>query len=169
MAVSLSFPHALYVDLVNHLRAAREEQVTFGFATSFGKDTLQVTELFHVPASRFEVQSEYHVLLADDVRADVIHRASELESSLIEAHSHSSRYPASFSPTDLIGLEEWVPHVRWRLRGKPYVALVFGGTTFDALVWEDKGEVSPLKELATDGTSALRPTGLTYRSLSEAV
>jgi hypothetical protein len=37
--------------------------------------------------------------------------------------------------SDLLGFEEWVPHVRWRLQGRPYAALVCAGETWDALAW----------------------------------
>jgi hypothetical protein len=57
--------------------------------------------------------------------------------SLVEAHSHGDTVPACFSPSDLLGLDVWVPHLRWRLRGRPYAAIVTAGDTFDAIAWID--------------------------------
>ena len=45
-----------------------------------------------------------------------------------------------FSPSDLWGFQAWVPHLFWRLRGRPYAALVTAGDTFDALAWVDSAE-----------------------------
>ena len=81
------------------------------------------------------VGREMHVSLSDETRASVIRWASAEEGCLIEAHSHGRGSPAAFSPFDLRGLAEWVPHLWWRLRGRPYAALVTSTADFDALAW----------------------------------
>jgi hypothetical protein len=64
-------------------------------------------------------------------------------------------------PTDWMGLDQFVPHVWWRLGHRPYVALVFGETTFDAVVWRAGPEApEPLEGLRVDDQETRRPTGL---------
>jgi hypothetical protein len=82
-------------------------------------------------------EAGFHVTLGGEVQTEVIQWAFSTGRCLIEAHSHGPRWPAEFSRTDVLGLDEWVPHVRWRLRGRPYGALVVGGTDFDGLAWVD--------------------------------
>jgi len=170
MSVSLSFPTELHSQLLSHLRETQVEQVAFLFTTMpIPNKPLRVAELFRVPPKSFDVQSGYHVALADEVRGHVIGRAWQLGGCLIEAHSHGGGHPASFSSTDIFGLVEWVPHVRWRLRGRTYVALVFGDDSFDGLVWSEAREgPGPLAGVEVDGGGILRPTGITYSRLSEA-
>jgi hypothetical protein len=164
--VRLGLSRTHYTELLAHLAASRDEQVAFLFTAPPSSDEpLQAVEFFAVPASGFADQSPFYLALTDEIRARVLGRASELGGCLAEVHSHALG-PAGFSPTDLSGFEEWVPHVRWRLSGRPYVALVFAGESFDALAWEGEGEEpSPLAEL-TVGSESLSPTGLTHARLS---
>lgn len=169
MRVALSFPTELFREMVAHLRATETEQVAFLFTeASVPGEPLRVSELYKVPPEQFDFQSEYHVTLADDVRGQVIRRAWELGGSLVEVHSHGGGDAAAFSRSDLWGFEEWVPHVRWRLQGRTYVALVFAEDSFDALVWETgRDGPGPLAELLIDGAATLVPTGRSYRRLTE--
>lgn len=170
MSRSLSFPADLHAELLAHLRATEAEQVAFLFTDRpVPNEPLRVAELYRVPPEGFDLQSAYHVTLADDVRGHVIGRAWELGGCLVEGHSHGGGDPASFSWSDMAGLDEWVPHVRWRLRGRTYVALVFADDSFDALVWEeDRDGPGPLAGVHVDGSEILPPTGITYGRLSEA-
>lgn len=169
MSVSLSFPADLFRTLLAHLSATETEQVAFLFTeASVQGEPLRVSELYSVPPEQFDFQSAYHVTLADEVRGYVIGRAWELGGCLVEVHSHGNGDPASFSRSDLWGFEEWVPHVRWRLQGRTYVALVFAKDSFDALVWEEGGDKSgPLAGLLIDDGATLVPTGRTHRRLAE--
>lgn len=170
MSSSLWFPADLFRELREHLRATETEQVAFLFTeASVLGEPLRVSELYAVPPEEFDFQSAYHVTLADEVRGHVIARAWQIGGSLVEVHSHGGGAPASFSRSDLWGFEEWVPHVRWRLQGRTYVALVFAENSFDALVWEEgRDGPSPLAELTVDGGATLVPTGRTYRRLAQA-
>ena len=169
MSVSLSFPADLFRKLLAHLRATETEQVAFLFTdASVLGEPLRVSELYQVPPESFELQSAYHVTLADDVRGYVIGRAWQLGGCLVEVHSHVGGDPVSFSHSDMWGFKEWVPHVRWRLRGRPYVALVFAEDSFDALVWEQGREgPGPLAGVLVDGNESRAPTGITYGRLAE--
>jgi len=163
----LHVPLAQHHELLEHLRPRDAEQVAFLFSEpQVDREALRIVELYPVPPEGFVWQSAYHVTLTDDVRAYVIQRATQLGGSLVEAHSHVGGDPVAFSKSDLEGFEEWVPHVRWRLRGRPYVALVFGDTTFDALVWQSDGPlVSALRGIDCDGDQR-SPTDRTFRQLA---
>lgn len=170
MSVSLSFPTALYDDLLSHMRTGDTEQVSFLFTNPPEPNKpLRIIELSHIPPDQFDLQSAYHVTLADDVRAGVIGRAWQLGGCLVEAHSHGGSALASFSYSDVSGLSEWVPHVRWRLRGRTYVALVFAEASYDALAWEEGQDgPAPIAGVHVDGKGTVSPTGLSYRYIDEA-
>jgi hypothetical protein len=101
--------------------------------------------------------------LTDEARAGLIQRAHRHGASLVEIHSHLGPYPAAFSTSDRIGLRETVPHMRWRLKNRPYLALVFAESSFDALVWTDDPEQPVLLTALLVGEGMLTPTQLTYR------
>jgi proteasome lid subunit RPN8/RPN11 len=166
MRAALVISAAHYEQLLAHLAASEDEQVAFFFTDPLRDgEPLRVVESYTVPASGFADQSPYYLALSDDVRAQVIGRATALGGCLVEVHSHVHG-PAGFSPTDLAGFEEWVPHVRWRLGGRPYIALVFAGESFDALVWTNGiGRPGPLAELTIEGRGSRRPTDLTHRRI----
>jgi proteasome lid subunit RPN8/RPN11 len=150
--------------LMRHLSRPHVEHVAFLFtAPPQRSQVLRVCEIYPVPSDGFDYQSHMHVELTDEVRARVIKHAHDLGGSLIEVHSHLGG-PARFSASDLAGFEDWVPHVRWRLDARPYVAIVFSGEAFDALVWEgDTQTPAPLERLEVDGYRARVPSRLTYR------
>jgi len=107
-------------------------------------------------------ESDY-LELTDEARASLIQRAHRYGASLVEIHSHLGPYAAAFSPSDRMGLCETVPHICWRLKNRPYIALVFAESSFDALVWTvDPGRPMPLSALLV-GDRMLTPTLLTYR------
>ena len=164
---SLSMPATTYEALIAHLSYSEVEQVAFLFTGPPAPgEPLRVAELYAVPRRQFEIQSAYHISLSDVVRGEVIRRTHRLGGCLVEAHSHGGGPPVSFSVSDLLGFDEWVPHVRWRLRQRAYVALVFAGNAFDALVWDgDRDPPTALSELQVDGREAQAPSGLTYARL----
>ena len=113
---------------------AQPEEVVFSFST-FEDGVFEVVRLEVMTGVDVESQSSVHVTLADEVRPRLIKTAWDSGHCLIEAHSHGPRGPAEFSRSDLLGFDDWVPHVRWRLRGRPYAALVVAGRSWDALAW----------------------------------
>jgi hypothetical protein len=164
---SLSMPAPTYAELVAHLSSSEMEQVAFLFTEppALGQ-TIRVSEIHRVPPDGFDYQSDYHVALTDEMRGRMIKRAHDLEGCLVEVHSHGEGPPVWFSASDLRGFAEWVPHVRWRLRRRPYVALVFAGEAFDALVWEGEDQApTPLVSLQVDGSPPRAPSGITYDQL----
>jgi hypothetical protein len=113
-----------------------------------------------VPSSGFESRSRYHLVLADDVRAAMIKWAWDSGACLVEAHSHhTDDGPACFSPSDMYGLREWVPHLWWRLRARPYAAIVIDGETFDSLAWIDAADrPEQVTSLEVEGLESIRAT-----------
>lgn len=135
MSTAIAASGELYRSLRTHL-TGRIEQV--GFFLADYDDALRAFNLREwrpMPPEAFEIQSAYNVTLRDEVRPEIIKWAWDADACLVEAHSHGDKGLARFSPSDLWGFDEWVPHVRWRLRGRPYAAIVTAGHTFDALAW----------------------------------
>jgi hypothetical protein len=162
MPITVTIPEHLHGDLVHHLGHDGAEEVAF-LAARFvhGEAVLEVFDLYRVPAEGFAFQSDFHVRLTDATRGTVIRWAHERDAALIEAHAHRGPWAASFSPTDLSGLDEWVPHVRWRLAGRPYVALVVADSSFDALAWTGTSRSPEPVAAVSVGSVLLEPTGLT--------
>jgi hypothetical protein len=158
----------LYDEARGHLRG-RIEQVGF-FLADFdaARRTLVLREWCAIPPEGFEYQSEYHVTLTDEMKIDVIRWAWNAGACLVEAHSHGDFGRAKFSPSDLWGFRDWVPHLFWRLRARPYAALVTTGATFDALAWVEAADHPEQVELVEldDGT-VLVATGRTLTELGE--
>jgi hypothetical protein len=105
--------------------------------------------------------------MRDDVRAGLIKRAHDAAAALVEVHSHPWPKPAFFSEADLAGFAQFVPHVRWRLKRRPYGALVFGTNSFDGIAWQgDDPSAIPLHAIETPTTSQ-HATGLTHKFYGE--
>lgn len=119
---------------------------------------------YFVRPVEYVIQSSAHVELSDEMRPKIIKKAFDLDTSIIEMHSHVVG-PAKFSGSDLSGFHEFVPHVWWRLKGKPYGAIVFSKGDFDALVWiNNPNEPEPLSKLVIKGIFQKKtyyPNGLT--------
>ncbi|MBI4095181.1 MAG: hypothetical protein HY435_03245 [Candidatus Liptonbacteria bacterium] len=136
----LEIPGNAYIAIRHHLFPVRshKEQVAFIYANAelVRKDTVfRFLEWQHVTEEGFEFHSRYHLELTDEMRAAVIKRAHDLQASLVEFHTHDGSWEAEFSKSDMAGFAEFVPHVVWRLRGRPYGAIVMTDTGFDGLAW----------------------------------
>ena len=113
------------------------EHGAFLFAKPQSEQLVEVIDFELLQAVHFESQGFGYLELRDGALQEMILRAHQCETALIEAHSHpfSIGPSVSFSPFDEEGLSEVAPHVVWRLPGRPYVALVFGQQAFDGLFW----------------------------------
>jgi len=152
--------------LWRHLLRGKDEQVAFVFAeaVSDGGLTLRADDLYLVPPEELLVQQSFHVSLTDDALAKIIKLAWDKRLALVELHCHTHpTWPAQFSPSDLRGFTDFVPHVRWRLQGQPYLAIVVAPSNFDALLWLAKSPQA-LDQLLVGG-QLLQPTGLTLAAL----
>lgn len=150
--VLLAMPADVHRAIWGHLFSDRRgrEEAAFLFArqeTSNGEAVFRHVEWVAVPTEGFEFRSSAHFELTDAMRATVIKRAHDLGLSLVELHSHIGHWPAAFSLSDTEGFREFVPHVWWRLKSRPYLAVVVAPTGFDGFAWI----TGPGKPQALDG------------------
>jgi proteasome lid subunit RPN8/RPN11 len=163
--IVIALPEAVRRDLWAHLLPTRAgpEEAAFVYANAEETDGSRVFRLVDweaVPEDGFASRSSIHFELTDEMRARVIKRAHDLRTSLIEFHSHTGPWPATFSPSDLEGFREFVPHVWWRLKGRPYAAVVLARSGFDGFAWiADPQTPARLDGITTD-TEFLKSTGL---------
>lgn len=162
---AISAPRDLYEEAVAHL-ACRAEQVGFFLADfEVATKTFQLTAWRPIPADGYEYQGDYHVRLSDDTQTEVIQWATRESGCLVEAHSHGDLVPAGFSPSDLAGFAEWVPHCSWRLRRRPYAAVVTAADGFDALAWiQGPRQVEQIHHVELDDGTTLPATRWTLRT-----
>lgn len=134
MATVSSTPE-MYEAALAHL-GKRPEQVGF-FLARYAPDhrDFELVEWRPQETSTLAHQSDFHLEVGDQALASAIKWAWDSGFSLVEVHSHGSKGPAGFSGSDICGFLEWVPHVWWRLGGRPYAALVVAGDTFDGIAW----------------------------------
>ena len=163
----LTVPSAFHFRLTKHLVRRRpvSEEAAFIFSSTLknGICKFDFIDMYIVPESEFSYRSLYGIELTSDCRAKVIKRAHDLNASLIELHSHPHARTSEFSPSDRSGFAEFVPHVWWRLKGRPYAAMVFGANDFDSLYWESNSHKPDgvLKLQLED--KELTPTELSFR------
>ena len=162
--ILLDVPSDMYAAISAHLLppGGDSEEVAFAFVHHRdGTDHIfGAIDWYPVPPEGFVSRSAYYVELTDATRAHVIKWAHELGASLVELHSHLGPYPARFSPSDRAGFEEFVPHVFWRLKRRPYLAIVVADTGFDGFAWlDDPQEPARLDGIVTGG-ALLEPTRL---------
>jgi hypothetical protein len=138
------------------------ERAAFLFAKTVSDGrTVQFDAVEHllVDESGVRYSSLGYLELTDETRGRVIKRAHDLETSLVEIHSHRLPFPAEFSPTDIDGLREFVPHVWWRLRGRPYLAVVAAPESFDGLAWIHDAESAECLDELMIGDRVMQTTG----------
>ena len=156
MYVSISICGKDYKALQKHLFPTGEsrERVCFIFATakkSASSLSFVLKDWYAVKANEYKYQSRGYVELKDSMRGLIIKKAFDLDTSIIEVHSHPYDTAAKFSGSDKEGFKEFVPHVWWRLKGKPYAALVFSQSDFDGLAWTNSPQqYEPVTELLVD-------------------
>jgi proteasome lid subunit RPN8/RPN11 len=123
-----------------------------------GERVFQIRDSLFLGRNDFAKQANDYLELLDAKRVEVIKQAHALNASLVEFHSHPGPWPAAFSLADRRGLQETVPHMWWRLKGRPYLAAVVAPCSFDALIWQDNlHQPEPLTGIAV-GNRLLTPT-----------
>ena len=164
--VLLHLPYSVYEEVWAHLliEGAQPESAGFIFAVPGSRDgDIQVfehVEWYPVPPDGFVERSWYHLELTGEVSGSIIKRAHDLGASIVEFHSHLGTQPAAFSHTDQRGLREFVPHVWWRLRKKPYFAVVVTHNDFDGLAWISDPKKPQRLDGIIVGDKLLEPTRL---------
>lgn len=169
MSTVLSLPNGVYQELCTHLlpRSSKNEQAAFVYARAHideqGDTVFQYVDWQKLTEDDFVVQRSDHLELRDETRARVIKQSHDINASLVEFHSHPSNFPAEFSYSDMAGFGDFVPHVWWRLKGKPYAAVVVAPSGFDALAWlTSPREPTSLHAIQLESRD-LRATGLTLK------
>lgn len=155
-------PHKIYAKLRECLFSRDSEQVAFIYMYATA-DSLVVDDYFCIPSSELIYESEYHAEISATVQAKVIKDAWDKKRHLGEMHTHPfSTKGTTFSYSDVSGFREFVPHVWWRLKGGPYVAIVFGQNDFDVLVWkQDPKNPEEIGSIQVDD-EVLRPNNLFF-------
>lgn len=159
----LELPKEIYAGIHEHLLRPNPKSEEAGFCFIAQTDTTRFRFLEWSPVrlDEFAYRSLFHIELTDECRARVIKRAHDLRACLVEFHSHPLSQTASFSGSDQSGFSEFVPHVWWRLKGRPYGAIVVAKSNFDSLVWMD-GPTDPSGVLLLACDADVRePTGRT--------
>ena len=162
--VLLQLPADVHAAIQRHLLRGlgSNEEAAFVFVRpdTVAPNVLAYADWTAVPTDGFCVQLPYHFELTDEARASMIKRAHDLRASVVELHSHTNKWPAAFSSSDWAGFEELVPHMWWRLKGRPYAAVVFSQNSFDGLVWRtDPHTPERLAGILVDG-QLLQPSRL---------
>jgi len=121
---------------------------------------------FLTSESDYQSVSGEHLALADHIPGEAIKRAHDSETALLEIHGHyGPGQHTRFSAYDIEGLSALVPHVLWRLPGRPYFALVVGRDSVDGLVWLHPRDVSTIGQLHI-GHLSISMTGQSERLYS---
>lgn len=168
MQLFIDLTEQQYKDIWQHLlpEGANCESAAFIFAAFHEANhtlVLKTQDYFLVGRDGFKAQYDNFIELSDESRIDIIKKAHLTNTALIELHSHPFNNPwaAAFSLADMNGFEETVPHMWWRLPGRPYAAIVVSPCGFDSLVWlKDPHTPKCLTALRVDG-ELRNPTGIT--------
>jgi hypothetical protein len=163
---SMSIPPELAGQAVADLSVAEEVGFFLGeYDTVSGNFDLRQWRF--VEEHEVESRSGQHVVLTDDMRGELIRWAWNSGGVLVEAHSHGPDGVARFSGSDLVGFQEWVPHLSWRLQRRPYAAVVVAGDQVDAIAWvDDPKSPVPIEHIDVIGEREIVPTGLTMTWLT---
>jgi hypothetical protein len=146
MLVSLSFTEEQHRLVRQHLFKGRKEQGCFLFISSNIKGSaieLRVKDIHIIEAAGWSYQSGYHLELDEREKVNVMLKARESDCDLMECHSHRFNSVATFSPSDVHGLDEFVQYIWWKLPGKIYGAVVFTKTDTRGQIWLPR-QVSPV-------------------------
>jgi hypothetical protein len=171
VSVFLDLYAGLKEKLWAHLLQNDTEQLAIVFAAVEAIDNTTVftaKDAYLATAGDFEIHSDVHIELTDEARARIIKAAWDTGTSPVEFHSHPGDYwGAMFSPSDMYGFSDYVPHCRWRLRGRPYLAVVVSPAGMDALAWTGtEGNPVRLESIRPEGGPPVVPTSQTIRNLN---
>ncbi len=154
----------IFKEIKNFLLLDSEERVVFlliNKTNAITKIIFEVKNFYLVPQNEID-QSSYSVRLEQVSQAKIIKWAWDSGFSLAEIHSHPfSNKNTTFSYSDITGLKEFVPHVWWRLKNRPYVAMVFGKRDYDAFVWIDSPDSPKQLEGILVSDKLFKPTNRT--------
>ena len=134
-------PAATHAEILQHLfpKGDRREQGGFLFCSYDNKtQVFNVREWLPLTASDYASQERDYLELSDATRASLIKKGHDMGAALVEIHCHPGQQKVAFSLADWMGFKDFVPHIRWRLKGRPYAALVYGYQCIDGFAWIDE-------------------------------
>ena len=128
-----------------------------------------VNDYYLVQKPELVGDNAYHIELAEETFSRMIVKAAKEQAVLCEVHSHPlSDKGVKFSGSDFYGFKECVPHIWWRLGKRPYLAIVFGQSDIDALVWCQSPEhPSKVDRIVLDNNHFIKPTQRSIKLLKE--
>lgn len=165
MKVSLDMPLKMRNEIWTHLlpEPASTEEAGFGFAkfSTQGKSCqFKLHDWLAFDDSDFVYKEGDYLHLNDEARIRVIKHAHNTDTCLVEFHSHPFPYPAKFSYADKNGLDQLVPHLWWRLKHRPFLAVVVAPENFDGIAWVESPDCPiPLNSI-NDSQRVTQTTGL---------
>lgn len=170
--VLLDLPADVHQHLLAHLLPAEPESEQAAFVLARAEQegeylVLRYADWIPIGPDGVIHASGYYLELTDEMRGTIIKRGHDLGASLVEFHSHLGPWPAAFSPSDRAGFLEFVPHVWWRLKGRPYAAVVVADSGFDGLAWLTGPRTPQALSGIRAGGRLLLPSGLTLQHWSE--
>jgi hypothetical protein len=135
MNLDLNIPDRIFERMTKHLFQGRLEQGAFLFAKP-EEDHLLVENAYLIPADAWAVQLDVYLEMKDSARARVMNEARRGGWAVVDCHSHpGAGDDVWFSPSDIAGIAAFAQYAKWKLDGKPYVAMVWGEQSLDAVVW----------------------------------
>ena len=145
---------------------ASTEEAGFGFAKFSSRgNSCQFTlcDWAAFDAGDFVSKEGDYLHLTDEARIRVIKHAHETDTCLVEFHSHPFPFPAMFSYADKHGLDQLVPHLWWRLKNRPFLAVVVAPEDFDGIAWIESPESPIPLNYINDGQSINESSGLSIK------
>ncbi len=171
--MNLKFSKPQWLSVTQHLlpRPMFAEEAAFAYMRAdrdeLGHLVLECIDFQLMSESDLSFQSAYHIEVSEEAQARVIKGAHDLDACLVELHSHVSDPGPQFSASDWHGFDEFVPHIWFRLKGKPYAAIVLSTKGLDAIAWIDDAVTPVAVEVVQVGQDLIRPSGLSYGSLKQ--
>ncbi len=162
-SIFLKFKKKDFLKIKKFLDESRFEQNIFLFLTYSENTTsliFEVGDFIYIDDN----EDRYYLETKDEIISKIIKKAFLKNFSLCEIHSHPFSFSnTTFSEFDLSELAEFVPYIFWRLEKKPYIALVFGRSDFDAKVWLKDGNTSVRLNSIIVNKKFLKPTNISFQ------
>jgi len=140
MITTISIPKNIAGKLRRHLFKSELEQGAFLFARvtkDAGKLDVIAEQVYLIPPEGWQVQLDVYLEMKDTERSKIMKMARDRDLAVVDCHSHpGSGDDVSFSPSDKAGITDFAEYTKWKLGGKPYVAMVWAESSLDAVIWD---------------------------------
>lgn len=130
--------------LYSHLFQGELEQGAFLMTRSAiqpQRVTIDAVEFHLIQPEGWTEQLEIYLEMTDEERGKIMQEARRGGYGVVDIHSHpGSGNDVWFSPSDVRGITDFAAYSKWKLPGQPYVAMVWGEESFDAVAWHGNFE-----------------------------